>query len=138
MLGVFTLHGDFDLGDVAGSSISHQSDVLELFGCDAAVAILISRSVSSASDPQEDFVRIRVVWPSSNNADIEDNAVGALEDIFVVEVVFAYGKRGATILKCVVDLPSLSILGVYKDALIVIDNPVDLELVLVVANIRGG
>ena len=133
-----TIHGDFDFGDVAGSSISLQPDVLELFGCDAAVAILISRSVSSASDPQEDFVRIRVVWPSSNNADIEDNAVGALEDIFVVEVVFAYGKRGATILKCVVDLPSLSILGVYKNALIVIDTPVTLEPVIVVPDIRGA
>ena len=133
-----TIHGDFDIGDVAGSSISLQPDVLELFGCDAAVAILISRSVSSASDPQEDFVRIRVVWPSSNNADIEDNAVGALEDGIVLEVVFAYGKRGATILKCVADLTSLSILGVCKNALIVIDTPVDLELVLVVANIRDG
>ena len=93
-----TIHGDFDICDVAGSSISLQPDVLELFGCVAAVSLLYFRSVS-ASDLQADIVRIPVVWPLSSNADIEDNAVGALEDGLVVEVVFAYGKYGATLLK---------------------------------------
>ena len=138
MLGVVTFHGDFDFCDVARSSINLQPDVLELFGCVAAVVIPYCRSVSSASDPQVDFVRILVVWPSSSNSDIEDNAVGVLEDGFVGEVVFAYGKYGATILKCVADLPSLPILGVYKDALIAIDTPVALEPVLVVPHILGG
>jgi hypothetical protein len=70
----------------------------------------------------------------SSNADIEDNAVGALEDGLVVEVVFAYGKFGAAIIVCVADLPTLSILGVFKDALAATDTPVALEPVLV----RGG
>ena len=133
VLGVLTIHGDSDIGDVTGSSISLQPDILELCGCVAAVTLLYQRSVS-ASDLQADCVRIPVVWPLSSNADIEDNAVGALEDGLVVEVVFVYGKFGAAIIVCVADLPSLSILGVFKDALAATDTPVALEPVLV----RGG
>jgi len=87
-----TLHVDSDIGDVAGSSISLQPDVLELLSWFAFVALFYHRSVS-APDSQEECVIIVVVWPSScNNTDIEDNAVGALEDGFVVEVFFAYLK----------------------------------------------
>ena len=82
---------DFDIGDVAGSSVSLQSDFLELFGCVAFVPLLYHRSVF-AFDIQADIKPIRVVWPDSSNADIEDNAVGALEDGWDEEVVFAYGK----------------------------------------------
>ena len=59
------------------------------------VPLLHFRSVS-ASDLQAGIKIILVVWPISNNADIEDNAGGALEDSLVVEDVFAYGKCGAT------------------------------------------
>ena len=93
-----TIHGDFDICDVAGSSISLQSDFLELFGCVAAVPLLYHRSVF-ASDLQADIKPIRVVWPDSSNADIEDNAVGALEDGLVVEFAFVYVKFGTTLLK---------------------------------------
>ena len=95
-----TIHGDFDIVDVAGSSISLQPDVLELFGCVAAVPLLYHRFVFVfASDLQAGFKPIRVVWLISNNADIEDNAVGALEDGLVVEFAFVYVKFGTTLLK---------------------------------------
>jgi hypothetical protein len=46
-LDLFTMHGDCDIGDVAGSSISLQPDVLELLSCFAPVALISHRSVSA-------------------------------------------------------------------------------------------
>jgi len=133
-----TLHVDSDIGDVAGSSISLQPDVLELRWF-AFVALFYHRSVSAPDSQEECVIIIVVVRPSScNNTDIEDNAVGALENGFVVEVFFAYLKLDVGRILEVYDLPSLSILDVICDSKCIIEIPVASEPVYVVPNIRGG